>query len=244
MKRVLKKILTKKNRGSSIYILSSIFLLILLFLFSASFYLRAVDTVADNFKTSLDTATLSATVVDLDSWEATHNNFKIIASAKDGALTSKERQEVIKLFKVYQQSLEDNVGLTKDFNFKGGTCGWALHVIAKEKTFRIEDFKIYQNVDSRVYEYSISGPLKEETQYPTISKQYIGELGSTAKTPLVTENGKAVQKVIEYPSIYSATSFDIASPEFLTYWGGEEINQTAKKSSYAALKGDLTQQYN
>ena len=169
-----------------------------------SVYIRAADTLYENYKTSIDNANLSVTIANSD--VLLHDGrLGIVALSDDGSVTemnAKEKAKVGKLFESYEKVLQSNVGLDESFTFKGGTCGWAGDMLASG-TAVIDTFVIYDIApDDTVYSYEISAveSYKTASEIQTkIKKRVAGSVtrdsngdvnSTTAKTPentLVTD---------------------------------------------------------
>lgn len=201
-----KKII-KKEEGSSIYIWITNIFLLLITLISLSMFQRSADTLSDNLKTSLDTANLAATTVNVEEW-LKKDKFGIVGCASDTpGCTAKEREMVIKRYNTFQTALMENVGLTNNFEFSGGTCGWAGNYISSG-TLKIDKFIIYEIVNDNVYSYTVEN-ITSYTSQPNVIKKYCGKVG-TAKTEEFThKQNKVITKTIDGPIILSKVEFPI-----------------------------------
>lgn len=242
MKR-LNKFLKKKQSGSSIYIWIAIIFLTLVMFFSVSLFERSADTLSDNLKTSLDSANLAATTVNMDRWLENGRPNITGYNVSETTLSEEEKNSILKRYTTYQQALMDNVGLDNDFSFKGGTCGWAGNYVSSG-TLTIKDFIVYDVINDDVYSYTISN-IKSKTENPTIEKSYIGKVGAAKTIEYYALNGDKESKEITNPMVLSEIEFPV-NIRFLRNIGkwvsNEDINSvnniTVGKSSITEIKRD------
>ena len=219
----MKKKIKIKSAGSSIYIYIPMLIVFIIILFYLNMYTRAADTVSDNLKTSLDASALSATVVNMDQLikegKLSINGYSTADSGwnpqeymdTDGNVWT-EKTIVIKRFISFEKALKSNVGLTNDFTFRGGTCGWAADFIednGKTPKFTIDEFILYDFADNTVVSYTAKD-ITSYTETPTFQKNTVGTvirgdndkvIKSTAYTPEGYE--------IKEPTIYVKVSFPV-----------------------------------
>lgn len=197
----------RKEEGSNIYIwVISIFLFLVL-LISLSLFERSADTISDNLKTSLDTANLAATTVNVEHW-LKKDEFGIVGCVSDSTTCTEEEKEVVlKRFNTFQTALMENVGLTDQFEFSGGTCGWACNYISSG-TLKIDKFIIYEDINGHVYSYTIEG-VTTKTTNPTITKKDCGALGVAKTEEFKKANGTTVSQTITGPTILTKVEFPV-----------------------------------
>ena len=207
MKKKEKKRILSKARGSSIYLYVSMLLLIMVCMLYLNTYTRAADIVSDNIKSSLDAANLAASTINMETFLNDFKNFEITGYASAGPMSAEENIQVTKRFIAYEKALEDNVGLTNSFAFKGGTCGWAADFISNGG-LQIDRFIVYDVIGGTdgdtIVAYDISNAVTSYTENPVFSKYVVGKIGD----PLtVTPDGEPVG----CPTIYSKVSFPLKS---------------------------------
>lgn len=226
----------KKADGSSVYMFIPIVFLFIWILMYVNIYMRATDTVSDNYNTSIDAANLTITVANSD--VLLHKGrLGIVALSSDGSVTdmnSAEKEKVGKLFESYERSLQSNVGLNDSFQFSGGTCGWAANFISSDSAV-IDTFLIYDVApDDTIYVYEISdvkGYLSAKKAEDKVTKRVAGHItrdsakkitGSSARTPENT--------LITDCTVYSKVSFPVKTPGIanLGYVKEEDIDADAK----------------
>lgn len=212
------KKLIRKAEASSLYIwVLFIFLLMVMFC-SLSFFLRATDILSDNLKTSLDASNLAATTINVDSF-VQEGHFGIIGDIDTSApndASENEKKIFKEKFRIFQDALMSNVGLDENFNFSGGTCGWAGNYLSSG-SLTIKKFIIYEVRDNFVYEYKYEfkpgdavGKINIENL--KIEKNKLGEVGSeNAYTDPFYQNGVKASKKIENPMILSCVEFPLNS---------------------------------
>lgn len=210
MRRVIRKC---KAKGSSIYVLIPILFFLTWILIYVNIYMRAADTVSDNFKTSIDTANLSVTVANAD--VLLHKGrIGIVALSQDGddSLSNEEKYKVQTLFQSYEKALQSNVGLDNDFNFRGGSCGWASNLMTSG-TLTIDTFIIYDIApDDTIYEYKITGVNKYKSS-PTVSKSVAGTLLRNASGKIIGTTAKTPENILVTDcTVYSSVSFPVRAP--------------------------------
>ena len=248
---MLKRIRIKENGSSSLYFIIPVVLILMVVIFNANMYIRAADTVDDNFKTSLDAANLAATIVNMEQMLNT-GEIRILGPITDNTtLSADEKTMVQKRFVTFEKALMSNVGLKSDadFTFSGGTCGWSAGMLASGSLI-IDEFTIYELTETKVYAYTISN-ITGYTETPTVYKILCN--GTITRT-----NGKVTGStvyaadgtLITDPTIYSKVSFPVEPPGFInvnfvdmsTVTPGSEIDQFIKgtkrvsKDSVTSLK--------
>jgi len=243
--------LKQKEQGSSLYLMIPSILLIIVILILMNTYLRAADVVEDNFKTSLDAATLAATVVDLD-WLVQEDKISIIGETSDSTiLASDEENMVRKRFATFEKTLQSNIGLREDFTFEGGTCGWAANLLVANKivdglevpgSLIIDSFIIYEIVNTNVYSYTVSN-ITEYTSLPIVNKSLVGTVTKDTNNNILTSTATTPEGTpIMCPTIYATASFPIEPPGFANLdWvdyesvtGDEEIANFVKGGKYVS----------
>jgi len=248
---MLNRIKTKENGSSSLYIIVPVVLLLFAIIFNASMYMRAADIVDDNFKTSLDAATLAATVANIEHMLET-GEIRILGELTDSTtLSSDEEQMVRKRFVAFEKALMSNVGLKSDatFVFSGGTCGWSAGLLSSGPLI-IDEFTIYELTETKVYAYTINN-ITGFTTTPNINKRLCSGAitrtnGKVSGSTVYTTNGT----LITDPTIYAKVSFPVEPPGFIntslmdtsTITPGSEIDQfingtkRVSKDSVTSLK--------
>lgn len=205
-KQLLKKRFLRKEKGSNLYIWAMTAFLLLFSMFSLSFYERSADTISDNLKTSLDAATLAATTYNMEKLTK-EDSFGVTGCVYNGAsLTEDERAMVLKRYEVFQEALMNNVGLDDNFNFKGGTCGWACNFISSGG-LTVKSFVIYDIVENSVYSYRIED-ISSKTSSPAITKSYCGEVGNAKTEPFLAKD-KIIQPDITSPVLLAKIQFPV-----------------------------------
>lgn len=227
MKIYFKK--SAKGKGSSIYVYIPIVLLFFIILFYINTYDRAAEVVADNLKTSIDSATLSSTTVNMDQL-LNENILEINGFATQGGTWSsdgKEKENVIKHFVKFENALQTNVGLDDTFMFSGGTCGWGAGFISntnQPRVFQIDQYTIYEIIDNTIVSYNIENVSRRTLDPPIVKKVE----GTVTRDP----DGKVIDstvytpgnhKVVD-PTIYVSTSFPIRP--LALFSSGEWLDQT------------------
>lgn len=217
----------KKKKGSISYFFMPFVFLLCLVLIIVTIYMRSVDTLADNYKASIDAANLSVTTFSLN--DLLTNNILSISGKtySDNTLHQDEKTAVEDKFVEWEDALQKNMGLTDDFNFSGGTCGWAGHNIAsgaaKVDYWVLYDFAL-SGIDSSgnyiytVWKYSIKD-IDKKTLEPTITKTAVkddyGNLAVVVKTPLgndLSSNANIDGLHITGPTLKSKVSFPVKAP--------------------------------
>lgn len=222
---------TKKVKGSSIYIILPFILLFFIILFLFNMYIRAHSTVSNNLKSSHDAATLAATMVNSVKNNVDEKNPSIIGDVIEGAITNDERSIVQNRFSTYEQALCENIGLTNSFSFDGGSCGWAANYTI-EGTLRIDEFKIYEIKNNKVYSYTVKN-INSLTSAPTVTKKLEGDSGLVS-----TPNGV---KITEYATVYSRISFQpkAISKNITDFFGKSQMTvNRASSESVTMLKAE------
>lgn len=238
-----KRLFKQKKNGSSVYIYIPIVFLLVWVLIYVSVYIRAADTLYENYKTSIDNANLSVTIANSD--VLLHDGrLGIVALSDDGSVTemnAKEKAKVGKLFESYEKVLQSNVGLDESFTFKGGTCGWAGDMLASG-TAVIDTFVIYDiALDDTVYSYEISAveSYKTASEIQTkIKKRVAGSVtrdsngdvnSTTAKTPENT--------LVTDCTVYSKVSFPVKASSIANLSDGNMEGIDADSKDY--LEGKM-----
>jgi len=220
---------TSKQKGSSLYLMIPIILLFVMVLFYVNNYTRAADIVADNFKTSLDAANLSVTVVNVE--KMVHvGSLTIIGEINESSeLSDYETYIVRKRFETFEKTLQSNIGLKDDFSFSGGTCGWAANQIVARKevngkyekgTLTIDSFVIYDIAGDTVYAYEISNV----TQFINnddiiITKTIAGSVSERNINNQVVSSTAFTKEgiMITTPTVFSEVSFLIEPPRIVDF---------------------------
>ena len=211
MKKLFRK---QKANGSSIYMYIPIIFLLIWILIFVNIYLRAADTVSDNYKTSLDAANLSITLVNTD--VLLHKGrIGIVALSEEGSttnMTNAERNKVQSLFEIYERVLQSNIGLNNDFSFQGGTCGWASNILASGG-LTIDDFIIYDIApDDTIYAYRIYD-VSNYTVSPSVSKNVAGKLTRDAGGNITGTNVRTPENILVTDcTLYTSISFPMEAP--------------------------------
>ena len=91
---MLKRIGTKENGSSSLYLIIPVILILMVVIFNANMYIRAADTVDDNFKTSLDAANLAATVVNVEQMLET-GEIRILGELTESTVLSDDERKMV-----------------------------------------------------------------------------------------------------------------------------------------------------
>ena len=100
-----KRLFKQKKNGSSVYIYIPIVFLLVWVLIYVSVYIRAADTLYENYKTSIDNANLSVTIANSD--VLLHDGrLGIVALSDDGSVTEMNAKE---------QKLENSLKVTKKY---------------------------------------------------------------------------------------------------------------------------------
>lgn len=259
IKRIQRKIKNDrqdKAEGSSIYIFIPMVFLFTVIFFYLNVYMRAADTVSDNLKSSLDSSTLSATIVNMDQL-ITDGKLQINGYATASATwnpqvytdtdgkTWTEQSIMIQRFISFEKSLQSNVGLKDDFSFQGGTCGWAADFIGDNKNakrFAIDSFIVYDIVDNNVVSYSISN-VSAYTARPVITKAVVGSVTKGPNNKVITSTAKTPENVvIKEPTIYAKVSFPVKEASIFAdpTWVGPELASQSSSRSFRVSKSSTT----
>ena len=194
-----------KSEGSSIYIWMPIIFIIMFLMLYLGLYSRSANIVSDNLKTSLDTATLAATTVDINGFLETNLLGFIGNVTDDVTITDKERSEVLKKYTIFQTALMENIGLDNEFNFKGGTCGWAGDFISSGP-LKLDSFTIYEVINNHVYAYEIND-IGAKNISPAITKSSCGNVGIAKTKEFISSDGRKITKEITQPIILAKVEF-------------------------------------
>lgn len=219
----------KKKEGSMSYFFMPLVFILCTILIYVNVYMRSADTMSDNYKSSIDAANLSATTVNLSRF-LNENEFSILETTTNGSLTADETKAFNDKFKDWEEVLQNNVGLTDNFAFSGGTCGWAGNILASG-TARVDRYSLYDlvlnNVDSEGrYHYNVvCYETKNVTKYttnPQIKKTQVKTNGRAAEIirdkdgNIVSSNVTAEGVTITGPVLHTEVSFPIKAPLGLT----------------------------
>lgn len=205
----------RKADGSCVYLYIPIMFLIIWVLIYVTIYLRAMDVVSSNYKTSIDNANLAVTVANSD--VLLHKGrVGIVACSETGSTTLMNHDEVTKvskLFESYEKVLQSNIGLDDTFTFKGGTCGWAGDMLASG-TVKIDVFQIYDIApDNTVYMYEItdvSSHLTASAVQGKIKKSVAGTITKDADGNVISTSVRTPENTLVTDcTIYSKVSFPV-----------------------------------
>lgn len=222
------KFCRRKTDGSSVYVYIPIVFLIVWILIYVSLYLRAMETLSSNYKTSIDTANLSITVANSDVL-LHEGRLGIVACSEDGSIsdmTANEKAKVGKLFESYEKTLQSNIGLDDTFTFKGGTCGWAGDMLASG-TVVIDMFIIYDIApDNTVYEYkidNIGSYTSASGVQEKIKKRVAGTVTTDADGNVTASSIRTPERtLITDCTVYSKVSFPVKAPGIVNLDHGDE----------------------
>ena len=220
----------KKKEGSISYFFMPLVFLLCAILIYVNVYMRSVDTMADNYKSSLDAANLSVTTVNLPRL-LNGNVFSILGTTSEGKLSDKEKNAFNEKFTDWEEVLENNVGLTSAFAFSGGTCGWAGDFLSNGN-MQIDRYTLYDfvltEIDSseryhyQVMRYEVKNITKHVTN-PSITKTVVKDShGNPAEVirdkdgNIISSNAVAEGVTITGPTLHTEISFLAKAPLGLT----------------------------
>lgn len=220
----------RKKEGSISYFFMPMVFLLCAVLIYVNMYMRSVDTMSDNYKSSLDAANLSVTTVNLPRL-LSGNVFSLLGDTSAGSLTDKETASFNEKFKDWEEVLQNNVGLTDEFAFSGGTCGWAGDFLASG-TVKVDRYSLYDFVLKEVdtsgnyHYYVICYETKDITKYttnPQIRKTPLKDSSGNLAEVIRDKNGNVKSSTavaegvtITGPTLHTEVSFPAKAPLGLT----------------------------
>lgn len=243
----------RKKEGSISYFFMPLVFLLCTILIYVNVYMRAVDTMADNYKSSLDAANLSVTTVNLPRL-LNGNVFSILGTTAEGKLSNKEKNAFNEKFTDWEEVLESNVGLTSSFAFRsGGTCGWAGCALSNGKMqvdrYTLYDFVLTEIDSSERYHYQVMRyEVKNITKHvvnPSITKTVVKDShGNPAEVirdkdgNIISSNAVAEGVTITGPTLHTEISFLARAPLELTNTSfGSDANNNADLNTF--LSGNM-----
>lgn len=216
--------MNKKKSGSVVYFLTPMVAILIAILIYVNVYMRSVDTMVDNYKTSLDGANLAVTVIDSPEYTRSRT-MTVLGDTSEGVLTTAEKSSFDETFTLWEDALTKNVGLTDTFEFSGGTCGWAGNVLASGSV-RIDEFALYDLAFSDydhetgqttyvVMKYTVEN-VEGYTTSPNVNKTQLTDSYGNAAIIIRDGNGNLVSttamaegKLISGPTLHTEISFPV-----------------------------------
>lgn len=244
-----------KKDGSISYFLVPLVFLLLVVLIYVNIYMRSADTMSENYKSSIDTANLSVTTVNLPEL-LSKNTFSITGHVtKQGAMSPEEYNAIAKTFVNWENVLMSNIGLKNDFSFSGGTCGWAGSIMASGPA-RVDSFTLYDfvldQVDGlgqyhyHVYKYKISD-VNSYSSSPAVTKTLVNDPSGIPAEVVRDANGEVISTTanidglsITGPTLHTEVSFPVKAPLGLTNnMYGQKAGNQANSDMKTFLNGNM-----